>query len=62
MRIKEKIKKFFFTFSLLVVIAAAIYIVATDQQSYREHSSGAGDIWWVDVPEIERVYKELLRK
>lgn len=53
------------TFSLLqvlflvFVLGAATYIIVFDKGSSINHASGAGDIWWVDVPAIEEAYREL---
>jgi uncharacterized protein (UPF0333 family) len=53
------------TFSLLqvlflvFVLGTAAYIIVFDSGSSTEHASGAGDIWWVDVPAIEEAYREL---
>ena len=35
------------------------WITGKDYGNYRNHVSGAGDIWWTDVPEVEESYRKL---
>lgn len=44
---------------LAVAILSAVLLTAFDQGQSASRTSGAGDIWWVDVPEVEQSYRNL---
>jgi hypothetical protein len=44
---------------LFTAILAAVWITALDMGSSGSGTSGAGDIWWVGVPEVEQSYRRL---
>lgn len=54
--------KAFNIFALIVVLTAAIYVISTDIGDYADHRSGAGDIWWVDAPEVNESYYSIIDK
>lgn len=45
---------------LAVAIVSAAMIAAFDIGGSAPGRSGAGDIWWVDVPEVEQSYRNTL--
>ena len=48
--------------ALLIVLSAAIYVISADLGDYAGHKSGAGDIWWVDAPEVTESYYSLINR
>ncbi len=44
---------------LAAVILAVVLIVVFDKGGSASRGSGAGDIWWVDVPEVEQSYRQI---
>lgn len=53
--IKKIIKTSIYLLCTLVVFLA-FFIIVTDAGQHTKSRSGAGDIWWMDVPEIEEIY------
>lgn len=49
-------------FLLAAAIFSAVIITAFDKGRSASRTSGAGDIWWVDVPEVEQSYRQLTQK
>jgi len=47
---------------LITVLVSVIYIVFTDAGDSKNHSSGAGDIWWTDTADIEKAYRSIIQK
>ena len=45
--------------ALTAAIFLAILIIAFDKGQSAGSISGAGDIWWMDVPEIEQSYQKI---
>jgi hypothetical protein len=43
----------------VVAIFSAVIITVLDKGQSASQTSGAGDIWWVDVPEVEQSYQQL---
>jgi hypothetical protein len=41
---------------LMAAIVSALAIIASDQGKSALGNSGAGEIWWVSVPEVELAY------
>jgi hypothetical protein len=48
---------------ILVIIAifSAMLITVFDAGGSVTGGSGAGDIWWVDVPEVEQSYRTIMQ-
>ncbi len=44
---------------LTVAVFLAVLIMVFDKGQSAGHISGAGDIWWVDVPEVEQSYRKV---
>lgn len=44
---------------LIIILAAAFFIISTDKGKFAEQTTGAGDIWWADIPAIHEAYKEI---
>ncbi|MBS4022134.1 MAG: hypothetical protein KGZ79_06895 [Dethiobacter sp.] len=47
---------------LIAAIFSAVLIAVFDIGSSSEGTSGAGDIWWVDVPAVEQSYLKITNK
>ncbi len=45
--------------ALVVILTLTVYIISSDKGSFADHGSGAGDMWWADVPEVEDAYQDL---
>lgn len=45
--------------TLTVAIFLAMLIIAFDIGQSASRISGAGDIWWMDVPEVEQSYQKI---
>lgn len=46
---------------LAMAILSAVLIAAFNKGASTSNRSGAGDIWWVDVPAVEESYRQLTR-
>ncbi|MCK8824414.1 hypothetical protein [Fuchsiella alkaliacetigena] len=44
---------------ILMVVIGILIVVGLDLGNLRGQSSGAGDIWWTEVPEISESYQRL---
>lgn len=51
--------KMFNLIVLVIILASSIYIISSDAGDFATQPSGAGDIWWVDVPAINESYHKL---
>jgi len=47
---------------LIIAIFSALLITIFDAGNSVTRTSGAGDIWWVDVPEVEQSYRAIVQK
>jgi len=47
---------------LISIIVTALFIISSDKGKFAEKTSGAGDIWWADIPAIDEAYKELKKR
>jgi hypothetical protein len=45
-----------------VAILSAVLIAGLDIGVSANRTSGAGDIWWVDVPEVEQSYRKITER
>ncbi|MGF7184575.1 hypothetical protein GGQ84_000659 [Desulfitispora alkaliphila] len=45
---------------LAVLIALAVFLMLTDAGNMSGSSTGAGDIWWVDAPEVNESYNTIV--
>jgi len=48
--------------ALTAAIIIAMLIIAFDKGQSAGSISGAGDIWWMDVPEVEQSYRKVTAK
>ena len=46
---------------ILIIIIGILTIVGLDLGNFRGRPSGAGDIWWIEVPEINESCQQLNR-
>ena len=46
---------------LIIAVFAAVLITVFDAGGSAARSSGAGDIWWVDIPEVEQSYHTIMQ-
>ncbi|WP_028309642.1 hypothetical protein [Desulfitibacter alkalitolerans] len=46
----------------IVILGGALFIISTDKGKFTGQTSGAGDIWWADIPAIDEAYKELKKR
>ncbi|MDW7651066.1 MAG: hypothetical protein SCK29_08020 [Bacillota bacterium] len=53
-----KMRAFFTWVILAAAIVAALLITVFDTGGSASGTSGAGDIWWVDAPEVEQSYRD----
>ncbi len=54
--------KVFNALALTVILSCSGYIVVNKIGDSHNTTSGAGDIWWVDAPEITESYQAVMEK
>lgn len=47
---------------LVVLLSVVSYIVINNVENHHETSSGAGDIWWHDAPEMNESYHSYVKR
>ena len=54
--------KIFNALALTLILSCSGYIIVNKINDSHETTSGAGDIWWVDAPEINQSYHSVVAK
>lgn len=54
--------KVFNALALTLILSCSSYIVVNKIGDSHNTTSGAGDIWWLDAPEIAESYQSLIDK
>lgn len=54
--------KVFNVLALTLILSCSCYIVVNKIGDSHNSTSGAGDIWWVDAPEVQQSYHSIVKK
>lgn len=54
--------KVFNALALTLILSCSGYIIVNNIGNTHGSTSGAGDIWWVDAPEINQSYYKVVEK
>lgn len=54
--------KVFNVLALTLILSCSSYIVVNKIGDSHNSTSGAGEIWWVDAPEISASYQSIMEK
>lgn len=54
--------KYFKSLIVATILVAATYIIVTDAGDAISHTSGAGDIWWMDTGDVNLAYRSIIEK
>jgi hypothetical protein len=47
---------------MTIILIAAFYVMLKDLGDYSTKPAGAGEIWWTQVPQIDKFYQNLNKR